>query len=798
MSLADVPRDKGPASPVHPVDRPVDTLPARCDDFFASLSGNKANGSDSGPLSHRTYDEFFSSSSLRSNAPDIFSSNSSSAEEVRELTPRELRLKDIQNALKSKYLAVADGSLSEKLLVFGEHNSSIGVDHNGEESDSPARKKRRLEIQAALKTKSFATVVHPSGLTSGVTPSSAIFIPYVVSDRADAQENPNADNNANVASNANDNSKRHGNLPLLSLPNSYDAFFGAQSDPGAFSSTSASASTSTAISTSDSAESSSIPTKNSAPGSTSNTVPKPRSHHRKRVSQTPTQAQTQTQTQTGMQPATQTIRWAPILPAPPSTSSRDRNIVPASETVPISNDTPIFAPPSNDSSTSAPSHIGTSPPAYNATGTPVLPPHGITAGRSTRTFKWRPTLVAPPSGPLTTPALSCVPTTIAPSTSTPLYNHTATSAPVPALAYNATPTPLPLYNHTSTSKPAVPTPTYNATPTPLPLYNHTSTFAPTVPAPTSTAAPALLPPPRDLPTFRRILADTSPAALRAAVLAAYEQLPAVQEVFWTELSACVDSDGSVVDAGDNSHSVGRNSHSTSRDSHSSASARASASASASGGDRMHSSNNLQPIASTTRLRLVPRHQVCRHCAEEFDITAVGDGDECRWHYGTARLDPQPTYSPHPQHMYFWDCCGARLSADAPGCLFSKHARLARGANDEVELDESEARGAVVSHQGGETSQRQNQPEDEQSPQKQKRKRKPRARGPTLHCGNCGGAYRENDGGRCSWHDGVLVQELNLRDSDVPNGGRWSCCGKDQAGEGCVESVHVPPRVGRPK
>ncbi|KAJ7664851.1 hypothetical protein B0H17DRAFT_1336619, partial [Mycena rosella] len=141
---------------------------------------------------------------------------------------------------------------------------------------------------------------------------------------------------------------------------------------------------------------------------------------------------------------------------------------------------------------------------------------------------------------------------------------------------------------------------------------------PVLPPPAPTPPPAPLPPPppppiRDLAAFERILAATSAETLRTAVLAAYTEVPAAAELFWARLSTTAAvPDGS--------------------------------------------------------LHLVARHQVCRHCAEEFDT--ADPAAQCTWHHGAAVLDPQwapypaPPPPPDPQrmHMYFWDCCGARLSA----------------------------------------------------------------------------------------------------------------------------------------
>ncbi|KAJ7654025.1 hypothetical protein DFH06DRAFT_1416833 [Mycena polygramma] len=244
---------------------------------------------------------------------------------------------------------------------------------------------------------------------------------------------------------------------------------------------------------------------------------------------------------------------------------------------------------------------------------------------------------------------------------------------------------------------------------------HIPTQAPPPPAP--------LPPPptRDLAAFQSILASTSPEALTAAVLAAYTALPAAQPLLWAHLSNTASvPDGSV--------------------------------------------------------RLVPRHQVCRHCAEEFDTTS---GEEnCTWHYGAAVLDPTPRAWPgaDSQDLYFWNCCGARLSARDPGCLVTAHAPVVPPEGPALRL----MVGTEV-----------------QAPPTKKRKR---ARGPTLRCGHCAAVYRENDGARCWWHDGTLVLPLRGHGAEgqPAAGGRWSCCGEEDHAAGCIVSEHLPPRIAQPK
>lgn len=105
---------------------------------------------------------------------------------------------------------------------------------------------------------------------------------------------------------------------------------------------------------------------------------------------------------------------------------------------------------------------------------------------------------------------------------------------------------------------------------------------PRIPPPHMPSPPPPPPPPppptRDLAAFQRILASTTPQAISAAVLAVYTAVPAAQELFWEHL-------GNTVTTADGS------------------------------------------------MRLVARHQVCRHCAEEFDITKPGEN--CTWHYGAT-------------------------------------------------------------------------------------------------------------------------------------------------------------------
>ncbi|KAJ7758343.1 hypothetical protein B0H16DRAFT_1535869 [Mycena metata] len=177
-------------------------------------------------------------------------------------------------------------------------------------------------------------------------------------------------------------------------------------------------------------------------------------------------------------------------------------------------------------------------------------------------------------------------------------------------------------------------------------------------------------PTRDLATFERILGDTHPEAVAAAVLAAYAAVPAVQKVLWEHLSNTARApDGSVC--------------------------------------------------------LVARHQVCRHCAEEFDTAEAGE--LCTWHYGSALLDPAQWVFPPPMlpgggpdaGMYFWDCCGARLSSRAPGCITTAHAPIIPPDSLALSMTTSETSRPGV-----------------------KRKR---AEGPTLHCGHCAGTYRLDDG-----------------------------------------------------
>ncbi|KAF7343117.1 hypothetical protein MVEN_01742100 [Mycena venus] len=239
----------------------------------------------------------------------------------------------------------------------------------------------------------------------------------------------------------------------------------------------------------------------------------------------------------------------------------------------------------------------------------------------------------------------------------------------------------------------------------------------------SPSPPPLPPPPpppsRDLPAFQRILASAASEAISAAVLAAYTALgPAAQELFWTHLSNTATApDGS--------------------------------------------------------LRLVARHQVCRHCAEMYDTAdADAGGEKCTWHYGSAVLDPRQAQWPAPpplgadsQSLYFWNCCGARLSTSAPGCLATTHAPI-------VPPDAPPLRMTTVSNT--------------EEPATKKRKR---TRGPTLHCAHCAAAYRENDGGRCQWHDGALVSHPQER---------WSCCGQGGEAAGCVMSRHVPPWATEPQ
>ncbi|KAJ7436827.1 hypothetical protein FB451DRAFT_1378813 [Mycena latifolia] len=254
--------------------------------------------------------------------------------------------------------------------------------------------------------------------------------------------------------------------------------------------------------------------------------------------------------------------------------------------------------------------------------------------------------------------------------------------------------------------------------------------APTPPPPRLPTPPPPPPPPppptRDLATFERILANTSPEVLRATVLAASTAHPAAADLFWAHLSTpAAAPDGS--------------------------------------------------------LHLVARHQVCRHCAEEFDTIAPDPaGARCTWHYGAAVLDPLwATYAgatPDPQRLYFWDCCGVRLSARAPGCITTAHAPLVppQGAPLRVVPPSSEP------------------------PAPAKRKR---ARGPPARCGHCAASFRENDGSRCQWHDGVRMS-VHVAAPGLPldggAGGRWSCCGQDGNAVGCVASMHVPPRVTKPK
>ncbi|KAJ7664850.1 hypothetical protein B0H17DRAFT_1091321 [Mycena rosella] len=63
----------------------------------------------------------------------------------------------------------------------------------------------------------------------------------------------------------------------------------------------------------------------------------------------------------------------------------------------------------------------------------------------------------------------------------------------------------------------------------------------------------------------------------------------------------------------------------------------------------------------------------------------------------------------------------------------------------------------------------------------------------MTCAHCGGAFRENDGARCAWHDGVLAVPAEAEGKQ-----RWSCCAQDGDVAGCVTSLHVPPRATRPK
>ncbi|KAJ6575568.1 hypothetical protein DFH09DRAFT_1276780 [Mycena vulgaris] len=222
----------------------------------------------------------------------------------------------------------------------------------------------------------------------------------------------------------------------------------------------------------------------------------------------------------------------------------------------------------------------------------------------------------------------------------------------------------------------------------------------------STPPPPPPPPPRDLAVFQRILAATSPETLRATLLAAHTTLPAAAELFWAHLSTLATAPDGVA-------------------------------------------------------HLVARYQRCRHCAEEFDT--ADPGARCTWHHGeyscTTLLDPGAVqWGTDPEALYFWDCCGARLSARAPGCVVTAHAPLTPPDGAPMRL--AAPLDADV---------------DAEPPGKRKRVREP-----TVRCGHCAAAFHENDDTRCRWHDGVQVF--------AEGAGRWACCGQD-GGAGAVGCVN---------
>ncbi|KAJ7092917.1 hypothetical protein B0H15DRAFT_832948 [Mycena belliarum] len=304
-------------------------------------------------------------------------------------------------------------------------------------------------------------------------------------------------------------------------------------------------------------------------------------------------------------------------------------------------------------------------------------------------------------------------------------------------------------------------------PSSVPTIASPAAPAPPSDSPMSWRLPAAPPPAAPPAPPPRILATTSLATLHAAVLATYAVLPGAPDLLFALLTnTATGPDGA--------------------------------------------------------LYVVPRYQICRHCAEEFDTTQPAA--RCTWHYGaslpfpfpcpfsvsiltktnllpstsspgTALLDPQwATYaagpSTDPQRLYFWDCCGARLSARAPGCLASAHAPLAPPNGPPMRLPPPAQLvpapvSALAAPPGG------------------KRKRAG-TRVPEVRCGHCGTAWRtgekdkEKDGMSCAWHDGVRVVAPGEVGVDARSGGRWSCCGQDGGATGCVVSAHVPPRVLGPR
>ncbi|CAM9776510.1 unnamed protein product [Chrysoparadoxa australica] len=80
----------------------------------------------------------------------------------------------------------------------------------------------------------------------------------------------------------------------------------------------------------------------------------------------------------------------------------------------------------------------------------------------------------------------------------------------------------------------------------------------------------------------------------------------------------------------------------------------------------------KPLTSCRRGEGVQMMATCRNCKQQFDPTADGGEEACKYHPGnfTGRLNRVNDIDTSGLE-YFWSCCGAEAK-DAPGCVSGKH------------------------------------------------------------------------------------------------------------------------------